>query len=294
MEQQRSAEWFEKRKGRITGSNVGAILGLNPYRTPEDVLREMVRTHHGVEREFQGNVATEWGTFNEAGAQQDYEMETGLHVEETGFHIHHDIEWLGASPDGLVGDRGLVEIKCPYGQREKNPPVFKTAEEQPHYWAQMQIEMVCTGRAWCDFYQWAPHGSRLERVAFDADWWEKTKPVLAVFYALYLSELDNPEHLEPKLKPINNNRARLLVEEYHDLGESMEAAKHRQKEIMDALVRLSGERNALVCGHKLTKVERKGSVSYAKALKDLAPDADLEPYRGKPSEFWKLTRSVQG
>lgn len=300
MEQQRSPEWFEKRRGRITGSNVGAILGLNPFRTQDDVLREMVRTYHGAEREFQGNAATEWGTFNEAGAQQDYEMQTANNVEETGFHVHPKHDWLGASPDGLVHDFGLIEIKCPYGQREKNPPEFKTAEEQPHYWAQMQIEMYCTQsprdgmcRDFCDFYQWAPHGSRLERVWIDHDWLALTIPKLQEFYARYLSELDNPEHLEPKLKPISTRRTRLLVDEYHDLSESMEAAKARQKEIMDELVKIAGQRNALVCGHKLTKVKRQGSVSYAKALKDLAPDADLEPYRGEPSEFWKLTRSAK-
>ena len=55
MEKQRSKEWFAKRIGRVTGSNVGAILGLNPYKTADDVLREMVRAYHGAVSPRQGS-----------------------------------------------------------------------------------------------------------------------------------------------------------------------------------------------------------------------------------------------
>ena len=65
MEVQRSKEWFEKRKGLITGSSVGAILGVNPWRTPADVMRSMVREYHGAESEFKGNIATEYGTLKQ-------------------------------------------------------------------------------------------------------------------------------------------------------------------------------------------------------------------------------------
>lgn len=58
---QKSAAWHESRKMRITGSRVGAILGLSPWQKPDAVLREMVREHHGAEREFSGNIATEHG-----------------------------------------------------------------------------------------------------------------------------------------------------------------------------------------------------------------------------------------
>lgn len=289
--EQRSDAWFKQRIGKVTGSNVGAILGYNPYKTAEDVLREMVRTYHGAEREFKGNIATGWGTHNEASAQLDYEMETGNSITECGFCEYN--EWLGASPDGLVVDcNAVIEIKCPFGQRDKNPPQFKTAAEQPHYYAQMQIEMLATGTDACHFYQWSPHGTRLEIVQRDDGYIDDAVKELKAFHAWYLSELDNSAHLEPKLKEVNTHRAQQLVTEYHELGEAMEAAKHRQQEIMADLVRIAGERDSVVAGHKLTKVKRQGSVSYAKVVKEHAPDVDLEQYRGKPSEYWKLTRSV--
>lgn len=289
MEKQRTKAWHAKRIGKVTGSNVGAILGMNPYKDADDVLRQMVREYHGAEPEFVGNRATEWGSFNEEGAQAEYTMETGRVVQETGFHVDPGADWLGASPDGLVGDDGVVEIKCPFGQRDKNPPQFKTAEQQPHYWAQMQVEMVCTDRQWCDFYQWAPHGSRLERVYFDPEWWQEAKPLLSEFHKRYLEELDNPDHLEPKRVEIETLKADRLIQEHEELAEAMEQAAARKKAIMEELVKMAGERNAIICGHKLTRVERQGSVAYAKVVKKYCPDVDLEPFRGKPSVSWRLT-----
>lgn len=289
MEKQRTKAWHAKRIGKVTGSNVGAILGMNPYKGADDVLRQMVREYHGAEPEFVGNRATEWGSFNEDGAQAEYTMETGRAVQETGFHVHEGLDWLGASPDGLVGDDGVVEIKCPFGQRDKNPPQFKTAEQQPHYYAQMQIEMACTGRGWCHFYQWAPHGSKLETVYRDEAWLSWALPLLHDFHKRYLEELDNPDHLEPKRVEIETLKADRLIQEHEELAEAIEQAQARKKAIMEELVKMAGERNAIICGHKLTRVERQGSVSYAKALKELAPDADLEKWRGKPSVSWRLT-----
>lgn len=285
MEQQRSAEWFKKRTGRITGSRVGAILGLNPWQTREDVLRAMVREYHGAPSEFEGNVATNYGQSHEEEAILDFTLETGLDVVETGFHTYED--WAGASPDGLIQDDAILEVKCPYGKR--NGGELKPASEQEHYGAQMQWEMLCTGRAKAYFFQWTPHEHNLEIIDRDNEWLNENIPVLRQFHAFYLSELDNPEHLEPLRKEINTERAKLLIDEYDQLKDAQDLAKERQKEVLDELIAIGGGGNALIWGRKLTKVQKEGSVSYAKAVKALCPDADLEPYRGKPSSFWKLS-----
>ena len=157
--QQRSEEWFEARKGRVTASMVGAILGLSPYMTRDDAMRAMVREAIGEEREFKGNVATEYGTHHEEGALVEYRMETQHEVEVVGFVEFED--WAGVSPDGLIGDKGGVEVKCPYSLRNEDEPVFKLIEEQPHYYAQVQFSLWVTGRAWWHFFQWAPKGTTL-------------------------------------------------------------------------------------------------------------------------------------
>lgn len=287
--EQRSTEWFEARRGKLTGSNVGAALGVNPWKTPDDLVRQMVREYHGAEPEFQGNAATEYGAAHEPLAIMDYLGKTGNLVEECGFFVHPDHDWLGASPDGLVGDDGLIEVKCPFGLRNKKGDdlQFKSASEQPHYYAQMQVEMACTGRSWCDFYQWTPNGDYLERVEYDQKWFTDNLPALLEFYHRYINELDNQEHLEPRQVEVNTQRAKCLLDEYDSLCEQIDNATERKKEIMDELVSMSKERDAIIHGRKLTKVVRKGSVQYKK-IPELQ-GVDLEQYRGKPTEFWKLT-----
>lgn len=287
--EQRSQEWFEARRGLLTGSNTGAALGVNPWKTPEDLIRQMVRDYHGAESEFAGNMATEYGNLHEPLASMEYMGKTGNHPEECGFYVSPGYPWLGASPDGLIDDDGLIEIKCPFGLRNKKGAdlVFKTAVEQPHYFAQMQIEMACTGRTWCDFYQWTPNGDSLERVPYDPQWFAENLPRLESFYNWYLEERSNPAHLEDKVKEINTLKAMQLIEEWDTLKARIDDAEARKKEILADLVKISKERDSVINGRKLTHVERKGNVQYGKVPE--LKGVDLEPYRGKSSTFWKLS-----
>lgn len=285
--QQRSDEWFEVRKGRVTGSVAGAILGCAPYMTRDDAMRAMVRAWHGAETEFKGNVATEYGVQNEADAISQLEMELGIEVDPVGFFPYED--WLGASPDGAVkgGNEG-VEVKCPYGLRGDDNPQFKTPLQQPHYYAQMQIELLCTGWDEIIFYQWAPHGSQVYHVTPDQRWLDENLPKLRQFHAEFLSEIDNPAHLEPLRVEINTQDTRRLIDEYDQLSEAIDNATERRREIQATLVKSAGERDALIWGRKLTLVERKGPVSATKLLAD-HPEIDGEKYRGKSSSSWRLS-----
>lgn len=277
MAEQRTPEWFEARKGRITGSVVGAILGLNPYKKPDDVMRDMLADEAGEPREFQGNDATAWGTMNESGAIFEYEMETGNSVKKCGFYTYED--WLGASPDGLVGDAGLIEVKCPYRLKSEESPEFKTAAEQPYYFAQIQIQLMVTGRDWCDFWQWSPNGTRLERVPKNADWLASALPVLREFYGRYL------DLLAENADPVDQFA---LVSEYDFIKAEVERLEQRKKAIIDELVASTKGLGGEVAGRKLTRVEKKGSIAYAKVVKEHLPGIDLEPYRGESANYWLL------
>lgn len=284
---QLSKEWFDARRGLLTGSNVGAALGLNPWKTPEDLIRQMVREHHGADPDFQGNIATGYGHLHEPLAIMDYMWQTGNYVEECGFFVHPEHEWLGASPDGLIDSDGVLEVKCPFSQRDKNPPEFKTLAEQPHYKAQVMVELACTGRSFCHFYQWSPFGDSLERVDYDPLWFADNLPILLAFYHQYINELDNPAHLEEKHKEINTQHSKLLLDEYQRLSDAIDQATERKKEVLDELVMLAKGCNALVWGRKLTQVERKGEVNY-KAIPELK-GVDLEQYRKASSKYWRLS-----
>lgn len=283
--EQRTPEWHKARVGKITGSSAGAILGLDPYRDADDVLRAMVRAYHGAEPEFTGNVATEYGARNEENALWEYELDMEIRPASCCFILHEN-GWLGASPDGLIGHDGVLEIKCPYGIRDQEQPVFKTIEEQPHYHAQMQVEMFCTGRAWCHFYQWAPNGTTHDVVRRDNDWLDKNLPKLEAFYQRYLSEIENPDHLAPKRVEIESATMAKVLEEYDELQDAIDQATARRKEILQQIIEAAKEKDALVCGRKLTKVERKGAVDYGKIPELKA--VDLEKYRKKSTTFWQI------
>lgn len=284
--EQRSPEWFAARKGRITGSMVGAALGLDPNTSRDEAMRRMVRAYQGLPSEFVGNIATSWGTTHEEEAREDFEYTHNTSVAPATFVVHPTLPWLGASPDGYVSSHALLEIKCPYGLRDKPKPVqFKSINIQPHYYAQMQIQMYCADRIACYFWQWTPNDHKLEIVDYDPLWIEVNLPKLEAFYEEFLAICD--EETEEKLD-LDGEFFQSLIAEYDAMTLEIEQSEKRRKEIMEQLVFESAGQDAVICGRKLTQVHRAGSVSYAKAIKELAPNADLEKWRGEPTTYWTL------
>jgi len=251
--EQRTPEWFAARAGRITASGAGALLGLSPHTSEADGFRSLVRSMHGMPSEFVGNVATEYGTFHEAGALVEYEMETGNEVTHLAFAPYED--WLGAPPDGLIEDLGMVEIKCPFGKRKDNLPVFKSIKDQPHYYAQMQIQMLCTNNLWCDFFQWSPHGTMKEMVWHDGAWINKYIPILREIWER-AKAADPADFAGPKRQEYDTPEAAKLVAEYDELSEAIDNASARKKDIIARMVEMSGKRDAVIGGRNLTLVKR--------------------------------------
>lgn len=293
--EQGSKEWHKARIGRITGSAVGAILGLSPWQKPSDVIRAMVREYHGAESEFTGNIATDHGNMHEQRAMLAFMRETGLSVEKCGFFPYGDR--MGASPDGLTSDGGVLELKVPYSLR--NGGDFKPLADQPHYAAQVQMELLATGRTHAYFAQYrAPKGDPLapdyveeaisiERVEADPHWIDNNLDAINAFYQRYLAELDNPEHLEPPRVHIDSADAGTLLMELDAIRKRKKEDEKREKDILAELVKMAGEKNASIHGRPLTLVERKGNVQYNK-IPELQ-NVDLEKYRGKGSSYWKFT-----
>lgn len=291
-EEQRSPEWYAARKGRVTGSIAGAVLGVSPNMTRDQALRLLVRDALGAEREttdFLESQILAHGRHYEDGALWEYEMETGNTVQECGFFPY--CEWSGASPDGLIGDDGILEIKTPWGKRKQEQVQFKTIEEQPHYYAQMQIEMLSTGREWAHLWQWTPYGHKLDTVNLDQPWLDENLPRLKQFWAELQDALADPtEHLSPLRVTIDTPDAHKAVAEYDQLVEAIERAEERKKDLLAEIVAMAGgDKDALVAGRKLTKVTREGAVSYSKIVKAKLPDLELAPWRGKETSYWKLS-----
>ena len=155
---QRSPEWFAARLGKVTASRMSDMMartksgyGAGRANYMAELICERL-TGQGAERFT--NAAMQWGTETEPQARAAYAFLTDAEVEETGFAIHPDIPYLGASPDGLVGADGLVEIKCPNTATHIETLLSDAVPQK--YLLQMQTQMACTGRAWCDFMSFDP------------------------------------------------------------------------------------------------------------------------------------------
>lgn len=288
---QRSPSWYAARKGRLTGSIAGAALGVSPNMTRAQCMRMMVRDALGAPREtseFLENTIMTHGRFHESGALFDYELETGNKVEECGFFPYED--WSGASPDGLIGDDGLLEAKVPWGKRKDETASFKSIDDMPHYYAQVQIELLATGRKWAHFWQSSKHGKKLETVLPDQVWLDENMPKLRQFFAEYLHEVEHnaEDHLAPLRVEIDTPEASRMIREWDELADQADRIAERKADLLKEMVALAKERDALIGGRKLTLTRKSGAIRYSAAVKELCPGVDLEKWRGKPSEYWGL------
>lgn len=171
--QQGTPAWFNARKGKLTASRFGAAAGICPFASRAKCLRETI----GIEK-WKGNLdACKWGTTNEPNAIKDYMVRTGNVVTRGGFYEHPHHTWLGGSPDGLVGERGMIEVKCPF---VKQTPHVKVP---PHYYCQMNGLMEILDRDWCDFVTWTPTEMRIYRVWRDPELWDFLLDRYMIFYA---------------------------------------------------------------------------------------------------------------
>ena len=156
MSIQGSPEWLSERAGKVTASMVSAVLAKPEtagYRDYQAQLVAEILTGKPQGSDYI-NAAMAFGTEMEPLARSAYEAETGFSVDEVGFCQHPTIDRAGASPDGLVGNSGLVEIKCP---KVATHLAYLIAGVVPvGYKNQMMWQMACSGRDWCDFASFRP------------------------------------------------------------------------------------------------------------------------------------------
>jgi putative phage-type endonuclease len=156
---QGSPEWFAQRVGKVTASRLADVMAKGKGNA-EAATRATYRAELVAERltgraaEGFTNAAMKWGTDCEPLARAAYEAEFGLLVAETGMVAHPSIPMSGASPDGLVLADGLLEIKCP--ETKAHIDTMLSGAAPAKYIPQMQWQMACAGRAWCDFVSFDP------------------------------------------------------------------------------------------------------------------------------------------
>jgi putative phage-type endonuclease len=175
--EQQSEEWFNCRKLKMTSSKAQAIAnngtGLQSY------IYELVAEYYSSsEKEHFSNEHTERGNELEPTARDMYELETGNKVEQVGFIEMN--KYSGGSPDGLVGDDGLIEIKCV--EDKKYFKLLVDKEEITDYDWQIQMNLLVSGRKWCDLVIYNPNFEKnmiIQRKYIDELKQEKLKVGLA-------------------------------------------------------------------------------------------------------------------
>lgn len=154
--EQRSPEWYAARLGKLTGSRIAdATTRTKTGASRANYMAELlIERLTGAPAPRFTNAAMEWGTQCEPEARMVYEFEQNVSVEEVGFIEHRHLVMAGCSPDGLVGNDGLVEIKCPSTATHVDTLLGAPIDER--YVKQMQFQMGCTGRLWCDWVSYDP------------------------------------------------------------------------------------------------------------------------------------------
>ena len=163
---QRNEEWYQQRIGHLTASMAGNVIryqkGEIVAQTPAKIdgltMRILSEQLTGLQTEdhFTADARRrmEWGTEQEENALSAYELATGHTVLLSGFVKHESIRYLGASPDGLVSSDGLIEIKCPDTTTHLSRILADEVPEEIK--PQMLLQLIVTGRKWCDFVDYDP------------------------------------------------------------------------------------------------------------------------------------------
>ncbi|WP_175869146.1 lambda exonuclease family protein [Bartonella gabonensis] len=157
--EQRTAQWFQARLGKVTASNIYNVISKTAKGIPtskyEDYKIKLITERlTGQTSPYYETEDMRWGIENEEDALREYEFIYDTEVTRCGFIQHPTIKMAGASPDGLIDKEGLIEIKCPRSTNHMR--FFIDNEIKPEYLAQMQFQMASTGRKWCDFISYDP------------------------------------------------------------------------------------------------------------------------------------------
>lgn len=158
MHEQGTAEWHQARLGKATASKMADIVartksgwGASRANYAAQLVAERLT---GQPTEGFTNAAMAWGCEQEPAARRAYAFYADAEVAECGFIDHPVIAMAGASPDGLVGGDGLLELKCP--NTSTHIDTLRRGKIPEKYVHQMNWQMACTGRAWCDFASFDP------------------------------------------------------------------------------------------------------------------------------------------
>lgn len=213
--QRNSLLWRQERSVRLTASNFGNICKMRKSTHCRNLVKTLLYS------QFFGTSATRWGEDHEIVAIKEFEENYNYKVNECGLFIDENCNFLAATPDGLIGDDALIEVKCPSSSANYSPidgirqKKVKFAEERNgtihlkrnhNYYYQVQGQLHITNRNKCFFIVWTPHGLEVEVIYKDEIFWKQNMELqLQTFFSkCLLPEMIDPQY--PKKLPIKDLR----------------------------------------------------------------------------------------
>ena len=289
---QNTAEWREARIGKVTASRAGAILGVDKRMSRDDIMRQMVREYHGAEDEVSDFVRSimDHGKQSEEEALSAIQSALGVFIDPSGFILHPKIDWIGCSPDGLIGEDEGVEVKCPTKNRKNLDDVL----EDEGYRCQCLMSLLVTGREKWTLFVYRDRGIR-QKVFLREEaerWLSENVDELNRFYREYLDTVSCPDLSKPHLEPLEVGREDVAWSEaaskYLKAMDDLAAAKANASVAKQELVDLSDGRKSRGSGVLVYPDTGRKSTNYARAVQDAGLDVSGYQTEGSPSWIVKI------
>ncbi|XP_037068557.1 uncharacterized protein LOC119089850 [Pollicipes pollicipes] len=197
--------WFEARRGRVTASVFKRIAGMRASTSCRSVVETLL---YGAGRELD-TPALRYGRRHEEKAISAYEREMGCTVQRpVGLVVHPQHGFVAATPDGIISNEHILEVKCPYRVADarlealvQDGKDFFLDEEMKlkknhAYFAQVQCQLACTGARMCDFFVWTPRETVCDRITFEPEFWNwRLERVREFYMQCVLPELVDPRKI---------------------------------------------------------------------------------------------------
>lgn len=282
--EQGSQEWLDFRKDKIGASDAPIIMGVNSWTTPLQLWRRKL----GFEPDIQETERMRRGKELEPIARKIAESKYGCQLTPIVVQ-HHDFDWMIASFDGYSLDCDFgIEIKCP-GQKDHE--LAKQGKIPEKYRPQLLHQMIVADINIMVYMSYLSDDDiafvEIQRDVFDQSYVDNFLNKLKSFYDC-MKILVEPEVCERDWLDMEYNQDwKETVSNYMYFKQQRELIERKEKEYREKLIALSNNQNSKGCGVKLTKVITKGRIDYSKI--ELLKDIDLEQYRGKPVESWRIS-----
>lgn len=278
--EQGSKEWHDLRRNKIGASDCPVVMGIDPWKSPYQLFQEKF----GL-LEVPDNYAMRRGRELEPLAREEFHKATGITVEPD-VRFHPELGWMMASLDGISTDgKEAVEIKCP----SPDSLTFKLAVDgkvPDHYNAQIQHQMAVLGLNTMFYFVFDGATGIVLEIKRDDAFIDNIYEKETAFWNR-LRNFDPPELIEKDYREIASDEWNRWVNVYNEADALLKDAEEKKEQARKALIDLSNGLNSKGNGLTLTKYVRRGTIDYS-AIPELS-GKDLEPYRKKPSETWRIT-----